>query len=855
MSLPAHELTLDPSLRAAVRELARTPHLLVASDYDGTLAPIVENPADAKPLPEAIAAMRALAILPSTTTAVVSGRALRDLAVLSRLPAEVHLVGSHGSEFDVGFIHTLRGEQRALLNRVVDAVRDIANGTPGVMLEAKPAGIAVHVRRATRDEASRVLAAVYTGPASWPGVHVTEGKEVLELSVVKTDKGDAIDLLRHQAGASAALFVGDDVTDEHAFAILTGPDLGVKVGDGHTLASHRVSGPAEAALLLALVAEERRAWLTGAAVTPIEDHVMLADGRSNALMTPDARVTWFCHPDPDSPAIFAQLLGDEAAGFFAIHPVRDGRPLGQSYVDDTLTVRTRWAGLTVTDYLDRPVHAIAEGLPHVTRLVRVVSGRNLARIVFAPRPDYGRLSVRLEPTDDGIRVHGTTGSIVLRAPGLAWEVHADGQHETATATIDPTEGDVVIELRCGTDDLGPDPRDEADRRQTTESWWRDWAAKLRTPSEHRAAVVRSALTLKALCHEGTGGILAAATTSLPEGIGGVRNWDYRYCWIRDAALTARALLDLGSASEAEDFLAWVRGVLTSTSSPEQLHPLYTLHGQPLGAEAVIDTLAGYAGSRPVRVANAAQGQVQLDVFGPVCDLVLELALVRGDVTDADRELIDACVLAVSRRWHEPDHGIWEIRDRPRHHVHSKIMCWMTVDRAIRIAELDGTRRPEWETLRDTIAADVLEHGFDKEVGAFVAAYDRPELDASVLYLTLSGLLDPADPRAAATVHAIEAELRTGPIVYRYLYDDGLPGAEGGMLICTTWLVEAYASVGMVDEAEELFAQVLALAGTTGLLTEQYDPGREQALGNHPQAYSHVGVIRAANAIEAARRAA
>jgi trehalose-phosphatase len=850
MTVPAHALRLDSELRAAVREIARTPHLLVACDYDGTLSPIVDDPAAARPLPESIAALRALAILPATTTAVISGRALRDLATLSRLPAEVHLVGSHGTEFDVGFVHSLDSEQRALLGRVFDATRAITDGVPGVYVEAKPAGLAVHVRRAARADATSTLAAMHGGPASWADVHVTEGKEVIELSVVPTDKGSAVEVLRHQVGASAAVFVGDDVTDERAFAVLTGPDLSVKVGPGETLARHRVDGPAEAALFVALLAEERRAWLTGADATPIEDHVLLSDGYATALMTPDATVSWLCHPDPDSPAVFAHLLGDESSGYFAVHPIHDGTPLGQAYAPDTLTVRTRWAGLVLTDYLDRSHPRGGEDEPQVTRLVRVLSGNTPTRVVFAPRPDFGRVSVRLEQQEDGLRVVGTTGAITLRAPGVTWDIHVDGPHETAIATIDPSDGDVVLEMRCGTDELTADATPELDRRRVTEDWWRDWAAKLQVPSAHRAAVVRSALTLKALCHAGSGGILAAATTSLPEGIGGVRNWDYRYCWIRDASLTARALLDVGSRDEAEAFLSWTRAVLRSTSSPEQLHPLYTVHGQPLGAEAVIETLSGYAGSRPVRVANAAQGQVQLDVFGPVCDLVLGLVEARGEVTAEDLWLVEECVIAVGRRWTEPDHGIWEIRDRPVHHVHSKAMCWVTVDRALRVAELAGQERPEWIALRDEIAADVIEHGFDTELGTFVAAYDRAELDAAVLHVVLSGLLPADDPRVASTVRAVEAGLRNGPVVYRYRYDDGLPGSEGGMLICTSWLVEAYAMAGMAEEAVQLYEQVLDLAGDTDLLPEQYDPVTHRGLGNHPQAYSHVGVIRSALALDA-----
>jgi len=306
----------DPDLRAAVTRIARVPLLLVACDYDGTLAPIVEDPTAAKPLPEAVAAIRSLAALPQTTVAVVSGRALRDLAALSRLPSEVHLVGSHGSEFDVGFVQRLAPELVALRTRLQSELTAIAQNHPGIRLEAKPASIAVHTRGLDPAVSAAALDEVRNGPAAWPDVHVTSGKEVIELSVISTHKGTAIDALRTQLSASAVIFLGDDVTDENAFAHLHGPDLGVKIGPGETKAHFRVADPMQAARVLGLLLETRRHWLFGERAVPIERHSMIADGNTVALVTPDARVSWLCHPRPDSSAIFADLVGGTQAGHF-----------------------------------------------------------------------------------------------------------------------------------------------------------------------------------------------------------------------------------------------------------------------------------------------------------------------------------------------------------------------------------------------------------------------------------------------------------------------------------------------------------------------------------------------------------
>lgn len=810
------------------------------------MAPIVSDPEKAFPHAESVRALRALASLAGTTAAVISGRALKDLAALSRLPAEVQLVGSHGSEFDIGFIHAIDADAKKLLGEITEELTRIAALHAGTSVEAKPASVALHVRNADAEEGALALAAVRADAGQRVGVQITEGKSVIELAVVATDKGHALDLIRHQDGATAAVFVGDDVTDEKAFARLQGPDLGVKVGPGESLAEFRVSTTEDVAAALAFLLEERRTWLSGAHAPPIERLTMLASPRTVALVTPDATLTWLCHPEPDSASVFAHLLGGPEAGHFSVGPHRSALPLSQRYIDSTMTVQTRWASLSVTDYLP---HDVRHGR---TDLTRVISGQAAAVVTFAPRPEFGQGQVILEAVSEGLRVHGTNEPIVLRSPGVQWNVTSDGNQQTAHAVVDPSGGDVVLELRCGTEELGPSETPEQERRALAESYWSDWAKSLTLPTLKPDLMKRSALTLRGLVHVDSGAIMAAATTSLPEEIGGVRNWDYRYCWLRDAALTASALVSLGSLSEAEGYLDWVHDVLETLPGPERLHPLYTLHGGGLPPEAVIDSLPGYAGSRPVRIGNAANQQVQLDVFGPIVELIHDLSHAREKqgalvpLNDRDWELVCAMVEAVERRWFEPDHGIWEIRDNPRHHVYSKVMGWVTVDRAVALAEHFGRDiEPGWTPLRDKIAEEVREKGWKDEVRSYTAAYDGTDLDAATLYIGLSGLIDPSDEKFAATVTATEAELRSGSTVYRYHHDDGLPGTEGGFHLCAAWLVEAYLLIGQRSQAEALFAQLVDAAGPTGLLSEEYDPVAERSLGNHPQAYSHLGLLRCA----------
>jgi len=845
MTIADSALPID---EAVIRTIARTPSLLVCCDYDGTLAPIVEDPRSAIPLPEAVGGLRALSQLPSTTAAVVSGRALRDLAALSRLPSEIHLVGSHGSEFDLDFARDLTTDQSALLGQIDQTCRQLIRDVPGAHLEHKPASVAVHVRAVEDEQGGALLDEVERLAGVLPGVQVRHGKKVLELSVVHSDKAEAVSLLRHRLGASAVLFIGDDLTDESVFADLTGPDLGVKVGEGDTAAGYRVSDPHAVAVLLADVLAERQRWLLGGHAHPIEDYTLLSDGRTVALLSERGGIDWMCAPDPDSPALFAGLLADATAGHFTILPVHGEPPLSTTYVPDTMTARTRWAGLELIDYLDGGPRLERDDSCAV-RLVRVLSGRQPARVEFVPRPQFSAVPVTIKVVPGGLAVQGASDAICLAAPGVEWTISDGIGGQTATAVIDASASPVVLELRYGTDDVSDECAGRA--RSVVEQSWRDWVEALDLPGVDPEWERRSALTLKGLCYSPTGGVLAAATTSLPEGVGGLRNWDYRYVWIRDAALTVRALVDLGSLAEAEAYLDWLHSVVAAASSPERLHPLYSIHGTELGPEAVLDHLPGYAGSRPVRVGNAAQGQVQLDVFGPVVALIDEVSERRGSVSDAEWDLVEDCVTAVSIRWREPDHGIWEIRDHPRHHVHSRMMCWLAADRGRRIADRRGTARPEWRTLSDDIVEDIERNGFDEELDSYVCAYDRRVADAAVLQGILEGY-PASQERIAGTVAFMESQLRYAGGVYRYRYDDGLAGHEGAMHICGAWLAATYVRLGQLDDARQMLSAMFDASGVTRLLPEQIDPTDGRGLGNHPQAYSHLGALAVARELSRAR---
>jgi len=838
------DIPVMEDLQNQIGEVSRAAVLLIATDYDGTLAPLVSEPSQAQAHRESLVALKALAAMPQTHVAIISGRALADLGPRFKDLDRAHLVGSHGSEFDIGFATPISPENIELLGKVDSHAQRISTKTPGTTVERKPAAVAFHYRNAEEKPAAAAVEELLHSLNGDPNVFVRHGKKVVELSVIQTDKGRALQSLRQRVGASVVVCIGDDVTDEDAFATLTGPDLGIKVGEGPTAAKYRLANTLDVARLLADIAEKRAAWLAGSKAVPIEQYSMLSDQRTCALVSPQGRVSWLCLPRIDSSALFAEILGGPTAGYFEISPVSGGESATQKYVGPSFVLHSDWGSLRVIDYLD-----CSAGRPYQragrTDLIRVVEGTGRIKITFAPRINFGNLETRLRPADAGLSIEGSVDPCVLLSPGIRWTITREGNHDTAVTELDVGGGPVVMELCYGTASLVPSAIPEPQRREQTERFWTVWANTLKLPSIRQELVRRSALVLRALCYGPTGAIAAAATTSLPECAGGVRNWDYRFCWPRDAAMAAAALAKLGAAGPAMKLLDWILGILEGEEPNSLIRPVYTVTGGHLGPEGIIAELAGYRGSRPVRIGNMAAHQIQLDVLGPIAELIALLAKQGASLTPEHWRMTESMVAAVTNRWREEDHGIWEIRSARKHHVHSKVMCWQTLHCALQVAEFLGYQRPEWLDLQQVIAKDVLDHGWNEQQKAFCASYGGSEIDAATLSVGLSGLLPADDPRFASTVEAVERELRDGPTVFRYRYDDGLPGIEGGFNICTAWLIEAYALLGRRKDAEELFDRYANLAGPTELMAEEYDPRNGLALGNFPQAYSHIGLINAA----------
>lgn len=837
---------MSPPLQEVIREAAEhSGVLLIVCDFDGVLAPIVAHPDHAAMTPGAQAAIDRLQRARRTHVAVLSGRSLADLR--RRIPRDsgVLLVGGHGAEPEHLPGPILDAPREAALRSLAEALEAITRDHEGAVIEHKPASIALHHRACTDEVRARLCRTVQGLHRRHPPLEPHEGLMVIEYRALAIDKGHGLIGLMNRAGASKTLFIGDDVTDEDAFRAINGFGVGIKVGPGDTIAEHRIRDPSEVESFLIALSEARLERTEQNRSTGIERFSILSDQRTIALIGPDADLAWLCLPRADSAAAFASLLSDRSRGEFSIQPLDDEAPPAQSYVESTLVLRTAWKSVTLHDYLDATGGRAFQRAGR-TDLIRHLEGTGRVRIRFAPRLDFGRVPTTLALRDGGIEVEGAADPFVLVASGLAWRIEQEGAHHTAVAEVDLSSGPLTLEMRYGFGSLGRAPLSEPDRRRQSERFWSGWAATLHIPDLTPDLIRRSALTIKALCYGPSGAIFAAATTSLPEHLGGVRNWDYRYCWPRDASLAAAALLRLGNTGVAMKLLDWLVGVVDRCDSPERLKPLYSITGSELGPEAEIGALPGYERSAPVRVGNAADHQVQLDVFGPIVDLVSLLAERGAPVTPEHWRLVQAMVQAVATRWREPDHGIWEVRGPKRHHVHTKIMCWHAVDRAIRVASFIVGRSPDaWHLLREGIREDVLTHGWSENARAFTFAYDCEALDAAVLHIGLTGLVPPSDKRFRSTVEAIDRTLRRGPVVYRYLLDDGLPGVEGGFHICTAWLIESLALIGEVDRARALYQEMASLAGPTGMLAEQYEPHARITLGNTPQAYSHLGLINAA----------
>jgi len=599
---------------------------------------------------------------------------------------------------------------------------------------------------------------------------------------------------------------------------------------------------------------------------PLQDHSVLTDQRTMAIVAPDAAINWLPLPRIDGPSIFSALLDDDRAGSWRIRPDTESTSSlpRQRYLSNSFSLESAWPDITVTDLLDGSGGRSFQRAGR-TDLLRVIEGTGRALVEFAPRPDFGRSKTvirAMQPVGGteqvgGLVVEGTRDPLVLISPGVRWSIEEALAGPIARTIVTPTAfpgGRVELELRFGTRSMVPSRLSTQARQDLNARSWQSWSASLHLPTIARSACERSAVVLRGLTHGPTGAIVAAASSSLPETIGGVRNWDYRYCWPRDAAFAASALVRLGNTGIAMKFLDWLLAVVDRCQGPESLRPIYSVNGSELGPEAELSNLAGYRGSRPVRVSNAASLQVQLDVFGPIVDLVYQLSLAGAAISPDLWRLVEAMVLAVERRWREPDHGIWELRSHRLHHTHSKAMGWLALDRGARLAqEFLGSRRDSWESLREVIRAEILDRAYNPSLGCFTAAYDLAEPDAATLTLGLIGLIEPQDDRFMRTVDVVRSKLLFGDTLKRYVYDDGLPGVEGGFHLCTGWLIEALAHVGQISEAESLFESLCRTAGRTGIMTEQWCPEERTGLGNLAQAYSHGAVIHAACTLEAIKR--
>ena len=838
-------MTSDPYLDEALEHLARTEVLLIACDFDGTLAPLVSNPAEAVPHRASIASLRSMAALPHTEVMVISGRGLEDLGDHLGPHRNIRLIGSHGAESAHHSTPHLSSDEDALRQHLEETLVEISTRHPGSMVEEKPFGSAFHVRNCDIDQQNAAMIEVLDGPAQLPGVFVTLGKKVVELSIVKTDKGTALRESKQALGATAMLFIGDDATDEAGFKVMDGFDVSVKVGEGDTAASFSVRSVDEVALLLAKVMAFRASWTGDSTAEPIEQHSLLSDLKTLALVESNATISWMGAPHADSPSVFAKLLGDERHGHFSIGPEAGGAPLRQRYLTDAMVLETEWEGVSVSDFFHLTDGLVdPEEANRPSRLIRLVESRVPVRVEFSPRPGYAEHGARFTITEHGVEVHDGDQHLRLVGPMISWSVVHRDDGEVIEGLIEPAGGVSSIELQISESMEFPEPLGEPGQALTeTLDYWRGWIGGLSFPSIATSEVRRSALILKSLCHFSSGAILAAGTTSLPEDIGGSRNWDYRMCWPRDGSMIAASLVSLGSVDEAAAFLDWLTQRVTKLGGPELMKPVYPLRDDEALEERELSWMPGYRNSQPVRIGNGADEQVQMDVFGPIVSLIADVTAAGVPLSDERWWLVIQMAEAVSRRWDEPDFGIWEERRPTRHHVHSKVMCWQTLDKALEIAAQTG-REPlgHWVTLRDEIKEQVLSSGWNEEAKAFTIAYGDPGLDSAVLLLALSGMLEADDPRFASTVEGIERELRFGPAVYRYALDDGFRESEGGFFICAAWLAQAYWLMGRNDEASDLFNSYLELIGPTGLLSEQYEPFQRLSLGNVPQGYSHLGLI-------------
>jgi GH15 family glucan-1,4-alpha-glucosidase len=579
----------------------------------------------------------------------------------------------------------------------------------------------------------------------------------------------------------------------------------------------------------------------------IDDYAFIGDTQTAALIARDGSLDWACLPRFDSGACFAALLGARDNGRWRVAPQAPVRQVRRRYRPDSLILETELeveGGLVrLTDLM--PIRG-GERRPDIVRIIDCVAGNVSMEVDLVIRFDMGQVLPWVRQREGALTATAGPDALCLRG-----DVELRGEDMTSVGRFELRAGErraMVLTWFPSHEPL-PCPLDPDDALRETDAWWRNWSARCTYQGDYAEAVGTSLRVLKALTFGPTGGIVAAPTTSLPEWPGGPRNWDYRYCWLRDATLTLYAFMLAGYIEEASAWREWL--LRAAAGDPGCLQIMYGVGGERRLAEYEIPWLSGFAGSRPVRVGNAAHEQLQLDVYGEVSDAMLQARRL-GIAPDRWAWSLETAMLeSLERSWSEPDHGIWEVRGPKRHFTHSKVMAWVAFDRAIKSMEQFGLEGPSerWRAIRDRICAEVSARGYDPQRQTFTQAYGEPALDAALLLLPLVGFIPAHDSRVAGTVRAIEHELLDGGLVRRYRTGnrtvDGLPPGEGVFLPCTFWLADVYVQQGRRGDAQRLFEQLLSLRNDVGLLSEEYDPHARQMLGNFPQAFSHLALVNTA----------
>jgi len=577
----------------------------------------------------------------------------------------------------------------------------------------------------------------------------------------------------------------------------------------------------------------------------IEDYALLGDLQTAALVGRDGSVDWLCCPRFDSAACFAALLGDERNGRWLLAPADAQAQATRRYVDDTLILETTWETadgvVRVLDFMPPRGEA-----PDVVRIVEGVRGRVEMRSELVIRFDYGRIVPWVRRLDGDVRLAiAGPDALCLRTP-----VDVRGEDMKTIAGFTVAEGrrvPFVLTWYPSFRDL-PDEVDAEQALLDTTEFWHEWIGRCGYEGDEHDAVHRSLMVLKALTYAPTGGIVAAPTTSLPEHIGGVRNWDYRFCWVRDATLTLIALLTAGYAEEADDWRMWL--LRAAAGNPQDLQIMYGVAGEQRLVELELDWLPGFEASAPVRTGNLASEQVQLDVYGELMDALYQARTLGLQTNEQAWSLQRVLLRDLEKRWRDPDNGIWEIRGEPQHFVHSKVMAWVAFDRAVRTIEEYGFEGDleRWRALRDEIHEEVGREGFDERLDSFTQFYGSGTLDASLLLIPLVGFLPCRDPRVRGTIEAVRRDLTRDGLVLRYRSEegmDGLPSGEGVFLPCSFWLVNCLELIGEHEDAHALFERLLGLRNDVGLIAEEYDPKTKRLLGNFPQAFTHLELVNSA----------